>query len=691
MKQRITAFLKRVPVVTRYLIIAGVALLISLLFPNASSFDFRFEEEGLWRYDNLVSPIDFAVQKPEEIYQAELEHLEANLYPFYVFDENVVKEQKVLFLQNFNLKLQANEQGMYPDVREQRDAYLGAGNRLLDNIYKKGIIQLDKRHIADSKSLIINILQPENRFEKRIANKMTDVKKATLLMNDSLVGLKLQENDFLLDLMEQAILPNVMYSDSITESYHQLEKDKIAKAQGKVNKGEMIVARGQTIDKDSYQKLVSLQERLKDMGNDKSSVLVFIGYLILTLLLIGALVLYLAIFAKDIFTNLQKFSFIMMWVLVFSYLGYFIHKVGFLNAYMIPFCIAPIVIKNFYNERIALFTHVIIVLLAGFLAAQGYEFLFVQILVGIVVVLSDVKTRNWSGFFGAMLYLFLTYLAGYLALEFIRVGKFSFDQINPISWIGLNILLTLLAYPLVPLLERIFGFTSDVTLVELSSLDKPLLRELSLKAPGTLQHSLQVGNLAENAASEIGANALLVKVAALYHDIGKMVNSFYFIENQSGQNLHDKLTPLESANIILGHVTEGEKRAKKEGLPKVLIDFITSHHGTTRVEYFYKKHLKENPDEAPNPEAFTYKGMKPQTKEQAILMMADSIEAAAKSLKTPDEEAINNLVEKIISGKIAIGQLDETNLTYKEMNTIKRVFKKLLKSIYHVRIEYTDK
>ncbi len=690
MKERILAFLKRLPSVTRYLLIGAVILMVSLLFPNTTAFNFKFEKSGTWRYNDLTAPFDFAIQKPEEVYQAEVNTLKSKLNPFYLKDSQITATQRNLFEAEFLSKIQSVDLSQYQDVRENQNEYRQLGNRLLFRIFGSGIIKISEQQAIEGENTIINVLYAQNRAERRIIKNIRNEDQAEKFMSDSLYASNLPQADFLLDLMEEAILPNIAYNDSITKYYHQLEINKISRSKDKIQKGDILVRRGNTIDENTYQKLLSLKDLVNNQTNEKNSWLVFSGYLLLTFFLIGTLVLYFAIYEKSIFANFQKLAFMLMWIAAFSYLSYSIFKVGFINPYLIPFCIAPIVIKNFYNERVAFFTHIIIVLLAGFLSVQGYEFLFVQILVGIVVVLSNVKTRNWSSFFISMLFIFLTYISMYLALSFIKEGVFSAINWQPVGWIALNTLFTLLAYPLVPLLERIFGFTSDITLIELSSLDNPLLKELSLKAPGTLQHSLQVGNLAENAVSAIGGNALLVKVAALYHDIGKMKNPFHFIENQSGQSPHDNLTPLQSATFILEHATEGERIAKKEGLPKVIIDFIVSHHGTTRVEYFYRKHLKENPDTETDPNLFTYKGRRPQTKEEAILMMADSIEAASKSLKNPDEEAINNLVEGIIAGKIKQNQFDEADLTFKEMKIVKTVFKKLLKSIYHVRIAYPD-
>jgi putative nucleotidyltransferase with HDIG domain len=305
-----------------------------------------------------------------------------------------------------------------------------------------------------------------------------------------------------------------------------------------------------------------------------------------------------------------------------------------------------------------------------------------------------------TDFFMSVFYIGLAYILSYICTELMHKGVIypviADDgrlieqglQWGNLGWLGLNVLLTLLSYPFIPLLERGFGLISEITLIELSDLNKPLLRELSFKAPGTMQHSLQVSNLAEAAASEIGANALLVKVGALYHDIGKMLNPYFFIENQHQSNPHLELSYQDSAKMIISHVTEGIKLAKKHRLPAVLIDFISTHHGTTRVEYFYRMHKNESPDKPIDEREFTYPGPRPRNREEVILMLADSTEAASKSLKSPTGKDIDNLVENIISFKTSHGQLQDSNLTFAELDAIKAVFKKLLRSIYHVRVEY---
>ncbi|MDH3651011.1 MAG: HDIG domain-containing protein, partial [Saprospiraceae bacterium] len=297
-------------------------------------------------------------------------------------------------------------------------------------------------------------------------------------------------------------------------------------------------------------------------------------------------------------------------------------------------------------------------------------------------------TRYLSRFFRSILWILVAYALGYLGLSLIKEGSFLTIDWTVFAWLFVSVVLTLLAYPLIPLLERLFGFTSNITLSELADLDRPLLRELGVKAAGTMQHSLQVGNLSEAAVDAIGGNTLLVKVAALYHDIGKMKNPAFFIENQVDSNPHDAMPEVESAGIIIDHVTEGEKMARKHNLPNDIIRFITTHHGTTRVEYFYRKHLEKFPNGEPSEPLFRYRGPKPSTREETVLMLADSIEAACKSLKEPSEQKISEMVDSIITKKVSQDQLIGSGLTFEELEKVRTSFKSVLKSIYHIRIEY---
>ncbi len=457
-------------------------------------------------------------------------------------------------------------------------------------------------------------------------------------------------------------------------------------------KGDVLISRGQLVN--NAEKQILDHYFLNVIGPrtvlNSVKLIYFLGYFLLTALIIGALILYSFKYFPSICKTSSGVLFLVIWPVIFSIVVYLVGKNEVLSLYMIPFCITPIVVYNFYGGRLALFVHIVVVLISSFLSSLGYEFTFLQILAGIVTVLIISETRYWNKFFMAIFVILLTYLIGYLGLALINSGSLISSEIKTFVWLGVNALLLLLAYPFIPIIEKIFGFTSSITIAELADMNKPLLRELSIKAPGTFQHSLQVANLSETAAEAIGANGLLVKTAALYHDIGKMNNPFCFIENNNGTNPHDELNNFESAKIIIGHVTEGEAMAKKARLPKLINDFITTHHGTTRVEYFYRTQLNDEPDREFDETLFRYPGPKPSSKEQSIMMLADSIEAAAKSLKNPTGGDIDELIDKIVDYKIDEGQLSESALSFRELKTCVETFRTILRSIYHVRIEYPE-
>jgi len=480
-----------------------------------------------------------------------------------------------------------------------------------------------------------------------------------------------------------------VYTESPFTAVIQIQQDSIIESTVNYQAGSLVVAKGQFITNALNQTL----DQFLPTTMDNSSILsggwiYFIGHFILTMLIIGALVLYAYKYFPQSCQSVRGVVFLIIWPVIYSIIVYFVSNSQGLNVYLIPFCITPIVVLNFYNGRLALVIHIVVILIASFLIELGYEFIFLQILAGIVTVLVMTETRFWNKFFVAILVILCTYLLAYLGLAIINSGTIIPDESQVFIWLCINALLLLLAYPFIPMLEKIFGFTSTITLAELADMNKPLLKDLSIKAPGTLQHSLQVANLSEAAAKEIGADSLLVKTAALYHDIGKTKQPEYFIENSMGSNPHEKITNFESARIIIDHVIEGEKMAKNANLPKLLIDFIATHHGTTRVEYFYRTQLKEEPGRQFDESLFRYPGPKPKTKEQTILMLADSIEAASKSLKNPTGQDIDQLIDKIIDLKLANEQLIESELSFQELEKCKTVFSSLLRSIYHIRIEY---
>jgi len=691
MSNRWKSAVERLPGIFKYLLILGVIAFISLLFPDHVKFKYYFERGMTWHYEDLVAPFDFAIRKPQAETEAEIAELEAAFSPYYQLNGSLADSSIQAFETSFKEQLDTvKSTAQFEDVVQRPGDYRRFGRAYLEWAYERGIIGLSEAHRSKGEAFAINLVEG-NTTREVSADRFLTLEGAQQQLSDTLFSSKLPESEFLYPVLEDHLRANITYNDTLTERFKQELLAGISTSRGMVREGELIIPKDGLVTEEAYQKLISLREQYEEelMAN-KSRLSIILGYFLLTTLLIGVYVFFLARNAREVFYSLPNMIFIFMWFVAYSYLVYWVEHQEALSSYLVPFCIVPIVIKTFFNARLALFTHIVIVLIASFLTSLGFEFTFLQILAGIVVLLSNVDTRDWSRFFYSMLFIFLAYGLGYLGLSLIQEGDINRVDWSMYTWFFLNVFLTLLAYPLIPLLERLFGFTSSITLIELSDMNRPLLRELAMKAPGTLQHSLQVANLAEAAARQIDANPLLVKVGALYHDVGKTLNPAYFIENQGGRNPHEDLSDLESAKVIIGHVEEGIRMAKKYRLPSVLVDFIRTHHGTTLVEYFFRNYLKEHPEEQVDADQFRYPGPRPETVEETILMLADSIEAACKSLKNPTEEDIDGQVDKIVSGKMAKGQLEKSALSFQELEECKRVFKKIMKSVHHVRIEYPE-
>ncbi|MGH1338610.1 MAG: HD family phosphohydrolase [Aureispira sp.] len=697
--------IKTLPYLTRFTLLGGLVLFISLFFPNRLEFDYDFEQGERWRHHDIKAPFDFPIKKTDGEMAKERAIIAAEVIPYYRLDKTLEATQQERFRTVFNASWN-NSGSVDSSHLEDSSRYLKFGRDVIDEIYTTRLIQLEQEAIEKGEDFVFQLLDGNVDLGEHTLEDVYTEKQAIQWLVDTLhqVENRLPEFKFLFNVLEKTIdAPNIALDSSMTAKKLQAAYNSISPYRGMVKAGEAIVMRDRLIDSVAYAKIVSYQDKYnQEINQHKNSVLIYLGYLTLTIVLIAIFALFVQFYSPKVFKNWRHLLLVVLLIAAYTYLADVVNNIHILDLYLIPFCIIPIIIINFFNPQLALVTHLITILLVSMLLSLDYHFILTQTLVGMVAVITKLKTRYLSNFFISLLYIGMAYCVAFLSLEIIHAGTI-FPVVTEngtiveegvrwhmLRWLSFNIFLTLLSYPLIPLIEKVFGLTSDITLVELSDLDKPLLKKLSIKAPGTLQHSLQVANLSEAAAKAIGANALLVKVASLYHDIGKMHQPHYYIENQNDINPHDQLSHLESAKIIIQHITEGVRLAKKHRLPGVLIDFIWTHHGTTRVEFFYRMHKKEHPDQEVDPALFTYPGPKPSTKEQAIMMIADSLEAASKSLKSPTEEDINNLVENIIKGKIANGQLQHTNLSFKELEKIKVVFKKLLKSMNHVRIVYPE-
>jgi len=490
--------------------------------------------------------------------------------------------------------------------------------------------------------------------------------------------------------MQNRLQNNLVYDDKLTGKVKDDALSGISATQGMVQKGELIVAKGTVINDDIYQKLISYKKYFEDSarvnGNRK---LVFLGQFFLVGLTVTLLIVFLHLFRKDIYQDNRMVGLILLVITAMLATLSAAIKFQVPNLYYIPYCIVPIIIRILFDTRLALNIHLLVILIAGFYVPNSFEFAFYEITAGMVSIYSIKNLLRRGQFLTSALLITLTYLTAFLGISFIREG-----DIASIEWIEffpfvVSVMLTLLAYPLIYAFEKVFRITSDLTLIELTNTNAPLLREMAFKAPGTFQHSLQVANLAENAIYSIGGNALLVRAGALYHDIGKMENPLYFIENQTaGFNPHDKLPYEESAQIIISHVRKGVDIATKADLPESIINFIRTHHGNTRVDYFYQSFLKNFPEKFIDENTFRYPGPIPFSKETGVLMLADSVEAASRSLKEPNEQSISDLVDRIVNYKLNQNQLKDSDITLKDLETIKIIFKRMLMSIYHVRIDY---
>lgn len=464
----------------------------------------------------------------------------------------------------------------------------------------------------------------------------------------------------------------------------------ISSTRGMVQKGELIVEKDKVINNDIYQKLESLRRAFEDeskiSGNQSY---VALGQFLMISLCVVLLMVFLFFFRESIFYNNRLISIIMIVILSMLAVLSWAITVKIPSLYYIPYCSVPIIIRVLFDTRVALNIHLLMVLIAALFVPNSYEFVFLQFTTGMVAIYSIKTLVKREQFLISAIIILSTYIIGYIGLFLTRNGSLHSIYWSDIVPFVVSVGLTLLAYPLIYAFERLFGIVSDLTLMELTNSNSKLLRELSLKAPGTFQHSLQVANLAEAAIYKIGGNPLLVRAGALYHDIGKMLNPLFFIENQKADsNPHSELTPEQSAQIIISHVHKGIEMAKKNQLPEVVIDFIRTHHGTTRVDYFYNMFIKNNPNKLVDESIFRYPGPVPISKETAVLMIADSVEAASRAMKEPTEESINTLVDKIIDYKITQRQFIHANITMRDITEVSDIFKSMLKSIYHVRIDY---
>jgi hypothetical protein len=669
----------------------GILLLLAIviivyIFPKQGKFKYEFHNlKGKpWYHDDLIAPFDFAILKTDEELNTEKAQILKNAKPYFKYNSKIVAIKKGQYKEEFEAKWDNKKS---KDLKEKTHLL---GKRIIDSIYSKGIIETSAAIENKNGDFSIFVLY-NNLAEEHDLNYFYTVQTAYDYIKLSLSEHQYSgDSKFLLPLLENSIAHNVFYDKSTTDKVLKQSIEDISPSRDIILKDQSIVSKGEIVDAKKFQILQSLKIEYEGQSEDTSSYMyIFIGQIVIVSCCVAVLMCFLAFFRNDIFLDNSKITFILILVILQVLMTRLALNTQGFSIYFLPFCILPIIIRAFYDTRIALFVHLITVLIISVMAPNRFEFAFVQSLGGMVAVFSIVNMRNRSQIFISAALIFITYSVAYIGITIIQEGGKEIISSWDFAWFGISAMLTLFSYPLIFVFEKLFGFISDVSLLELSDTNRKLLRELASRAPGTFQHSLQVANLAEEAMYVVGGNALLVRTGALYHDIGKMEMPNYFIENQaSGMNPHDEMSFDESAMLIISHVIKGIEIGKKHNLPDQIIDFIRTHHGTTIAAYFYQSYKKAYPHEPIDESRFHYPGPIPFSKETAVLMMADSVEAASRSLKTYDVESIDNLVERIINSQIEQNQFVNADITFKDINTLKKIFKKKLMNIYHVRVEY---
>ena len=654
-----------------FIFVASLSVIVYCC-PRESKFRYDLSDikDRPWSYDNLVAPFDYAIQKSTEELQDEKKDIQSNSIPYFRFDTAISNQNEQILSTQFV--------SIAPEIR--REILI-----VVDKVYALGIRAVSNE-VGKSSQDLVNVVF-KNFVEEHHLSDFQDPLAADSLV---LTKLELEAKAAWINRPYEPLSANIIFDSSLTNKSIRQAIDNISSSRGAITKGQIIVSRGEMVNEEIYKKIFSLNEeyRLQRLGG--RDWLITLAQILLVGFCLFILFQFLRLFRREILAHDSRLLFILLLVVLTVCMSYIPASIENISLLALPFCILPVIIRAFFDTRLALFTHLLVIIMISInMPGDRFAFLVIQVLTGITTIFSIANLRNRSQLFISVIAILFAYFLLHVLLILITSGDFISIRGTDFVYYAISALLVLLAFPLIFLFEKIFGFVSDVTLMELADTNNPLLRELAEKAPGTFQHSMQVANLAEEAIRKIGGNSLLTRAGALYHDIGKAEMPIYFIENQAGGiNPHDEMSFEESASIIISHVLTGIQKAKAAKLPDQVIDFIRTHHGTTNTTYFLALYKKNNPDIIVDEELFRYPGPIPYSKETAVLMMADAVEAASRALRQYDADSIDSLVENIIDIQADQHQFDNADITLKDISGIKKLFKKKLRSIYHVRVEY---
>lgn len=660
------------------IIICTVAVTVWLM-PGDSRTNFRVELGKPWKYGDLTAPFDFPIYKSEEAIKKQRDSLLRVYEPYYRYNTEAEGEQVRKFVSDFS-----------NGIPGLSDDYISIIANRLHALYRQGIISAaDYKKLNTDTSRTVRIVSGKNAVSVRLSSLYTTKTAYEQLFIDETLEQHrqvLQKCD-----LNDYITPNVVYDREKSNSALNDLMNSIPLALGIVQKGQKIIDRGGLVDEKAYRTLISFQKENEKRSRDTTQIrLTTAGEALYVLIVVIAFTVYLSLFRKDYFDKPRSIAMLYSLIIIFALLTSVLVRNTLFHVYILPYAIVPIFIRVFMDSRTAFMAHMVMVFICACMLQAPFEFIVVEAVAGLAAIYSLRELQYRSQLFKAAIFVTLSAMAANFAFDLMRPSAMPELDMSNYNYLVVNGVALLFAYPLLYIVEKTFGFISDITLIELSNTNNELLRRMSEVAPGTFQHSIQVGNLAAAIANKIGAKSQLVRTGALYHDIGKMNNPIYFTENQSGVNPHESLSYIESAQIIISHVTDGLKMADKHGLPSVIRDFISTHHGQGKAKYFFVKYKNENPGTDIDELLFTYPGPNPFTREQAILMMADSVEASSRSLTEYTDQSIRDLVNRIVDGQLADGFFRDCPITFRDIAYSKTVLIEKLKTIYHTRVSYPE-
>ena len=666
-------------ILTRIGLVLVTTAIIVWLMPRNSTTNFKIERGKPWIYTELSAPFDFPIYKSDDVVKAERDSMMRQYEPYFIMNSEIAGKHIRQFYKDYN-----------KGIPGLTDDYLSIVANRLRELYGKGIMNnTDFTRLHQDSSRMIRIINGKDAASAAVSDLYSVASAYEQIFQDESLA---KHKDILQKCnLNDYISSNLTYDKERSEASLNELRNSIALASGIVQRGQKIVDRGDIVDKKTYNILMSYKKETERREEGKKGLsLVIVGQVLYVMILISCFTIYLTLFRKDYFEKGRSTAMLYSLIVLFTVIASLMVEHSVLHVYIVPFAMVPIFIRVFMDSRTAFMAHFTMITICACILQHPLEFICVETVAGLTAIFSLRELSSRSQLFWTAVFVTFASALANLSLEWIRNSDILKLSLSEYNYIVINGILLFCSYPLLYLIEKTFGFTSNITLIELSDMNKTLLRKMSEVAPGTFQHSIQVGNLAAEIANKIGAKSQLVRTGALYHDIGKMMNPVYFTENQSGVNPHEKLGAIDSAQMIISHVTEGVKLAEKYNLPNTIRDFISTHHGLGKTKFFYIQYKNTHPNEDIDELLFTYPGPNPFTKEQAILMMADTVEAASRSLPDYTEKTIRELVNKLIDAQVAEGYFKDCPITFRDIAYAKTVLIEKLKTIYHTRLSYPE-